>query len=128
MVTIPRIIKEHTSEALNYSTLEDYTRRQWRSLRLRIYNAGNVNSIQVLRRKLKPFLSLYKKPLNGNFSDEQFETAIGSLVHKGFGNNNREKLNDSHRAVIFQRYADGDAKPNIEQVYAELSGNSRVRN
>ena len=110
-------LKNKQAKDLQYASLEDLFNKVIHLLAQKDWQRWKCNSVQVLRRKVKPFLKLYKKPLSGNFSDTHFFEALDSLIHKGFGNTNREKLTDSQRAVLFQRYADGDAKPNIEQVY-----------
>jgi hypothetical protein len=46
------------------------------------------------------------------------QRAFDSLVHKGVGNSNREKLGEEQEALIFSLYANGDAKLNEVQVHA----------
>lgn len=109
--------KNTSARKMNFISLEDLYTKAIDMMQRTEWTRWRCTSLQVLRRKLKPFLTLYKKPLNGTFTDADFIAAINTLVHKGVGNKNSEKLSDSQRAVIFQRYADGDAKPTIEQVY-----------
>lgn len=111
-------VKPSRARELGHDTVEKLYAASLDEIKSFEWTRWKVASVQVLRRKLKPFNTLFKKPLNGNYTDADFETALSSLVHKGFGNDNREKLGEEQEACIFTLYANGEAKLNETQVYA----------
>jgi hypothetical protein len=106
------------ARSLDFDSIDDLYIACLAEIKTLEWTRWKVKSLQVLRRKLKPFLTLFKKPLYGNYSHTDFELALQSLVHKGFGNDNREKLGEEQESCIFSLYADGNAKLNETQVYA----------
>lgn len=111
-------MKPSRAKALGSPSVEDLYIKAIELMQLQGWKRWKCNSLQVLRRKLKPFIRLFKKPLNGDFTVEDLHGALSSLVHKNFGNKNREKLTEAIEAALFCLYANGDAKLTETQVYA----------
>ncbi|WP_238354554.1 transposase family protein [Fulvivirga marina] len=80
------------------------------------WSKWKCNSIQVLKRKLKPFNKLFKKPLNGNYTDQDLYESLDSLISKKYGNSNSQKLGEEQEALLIQIYSEPN-KPSIEQTY-----------
>jgi hypothetical protein len=80
------------------------------------YHCWRCASVQVLKRKLKPFNRLFKAPLNGNYSTQDLKPALKSLISKKYGNSNTSKLSEEQEALLIQIYAEPN-KPNFEQTW-----------
>lgn len=111
-------IKPSGAKVLGYGSVDALYIAATEEMNSKGWSRWKVNSIQILRRKVRPFIALFKKPLSGNYTDVQFQQAIESLVHKGYGNSNREKLGEAQEACIFSLYANGEAKLTETQVHA----------
>lgn len=111
-------LKHKQARALGCGNVQDCYTKAMHLMDQEQWEKWKCNSLQVLRRKLRPFIKLFKKPLNGDFSLEQYHEALASLVHGNFGNKNREKMDEQMEAAIFTLYANGHAKLTETQVYA----------
>jgi len=83
----------------------------------RAKEATKEGIITSLRRKIKPFASLYKGPLYGQFNQDEFTSRLTKLLPKNIDNRSSEKLNEEQRALLFSFYADGDVKPMYTQIH-----------
>lgn len=111
-------MKPSRARAIGADSVEDLYTQAIELMELQEWKRWKCNSLQVLRRKLKPFIRLFKRPLNGDFTAEDLQGALASLVHKNFGNKNREKLTEAIESALFCLYANGEAKLTETQVYA----------
>ncbi|ELR69185.1 hypothetical protein C900_05381 [Fulvivirga imtechensis AK7] len=103
--------------AMGYSSLDHLYEDAKDLMAAKDWSKWKCNSIQVFKRKLKPFNKLFKKPLNGNYSDQDLYTALDSLISKKYGNNNSQKLGEEQEALLVQIYSEPNAKPSLEQTY-----------
>lgn len=111
-------MKPSGAKSLGYGSVDVLYTAAIDEMKAKEWKRWKVNSIQILRRKVRPFIALFKKPLNGDYTDVQYQQALESLIHKGYGNNNREKLGEEQEACIFTLYANGEAKLTETQVHA----------
>jgi hypothetical protein len=111
-------VKPSYAKSLGFSSVDDLYNEALKQIDELNWKRWKISGLQTLRRKMRPFIALYKKPLNGEYTEAQWQQAIDSLVHKGFGNANREKLGEEQEACIFTLYSNGDAKLTETQVHA----------
>lgn len=110
-------VKPTQAKALGCGSVEELHIKAIELINRKGWTRWKVESLQRFTRKIKPFRALYKKPLNGNYTVDDLHQALDTLVHKGYGNKNREKLGEEQQALIFQLYSNGSVKPTIDQVY-----------
>ena len=90
---------------------EQATTREW--------HAWKCTTLKGLIKKLTPFKKALKVSSlsGGEGQGEALNKAFASLISKKTGNSNAEVLGHEQKALLVQMYADGNAKPNFEQVW-----------
>ena len=102
------------AKSMGYPSMDDlYTDALGIMAKLPRWKCSNI---AVLKRKLKPFNRLFKKPLNGVYTPGQLQTALRSLISAKYGNSNSQKVTKEQEALLVQIYSESN-KPNIEQAW-----------